>query len=194
MVRTAALIFTSCLIASAQQQPAAATSGTVLSEWDARTEITALVNGVRRLKPLLDKITPEEWIKEGAPQAWVQQLRSAKSSVDYLAVSAEQLAQKPDSMPAAVETYFRLEATETIVNSVREGLRKYQSPDLARMIGDVLVDNSNNREKFKAYLLDLANMRAQEFDVMNQEAQRCREAVARTPVTPANPPKRNTSK
>lgn len=194
MVRTVALFLTSCLIASAQQQPAPAVTGTVLSEWDARAEIKALVDGVRRLKPLLDKIKPEEWLKEGAPQAWVQQLRSAKSSVDYLAGSAEQLAQKPDSIPAAIETYFRLEATETIVNSVREGLRKYQSPDLAKMIGDVMVDNSNNREKFKTYLLDLANMRAQEFEIMNQEAQRCRDTVARTPVTPANPPKRNTSK
>jgi hypothetical protein len=193
VVRTAALLLTSCLVAT-PQQPAAASPGTVLSEWDARTEITALVAGVRRLKPLLDKIKPEEWMKEGAPQAWVQQLRSAKSSVDYLAASAEQLAQKPDSMPAAVETYFRLEATETIVNSVREGLRKYQSPDLARMIGDVMVDNSNNREKFKTYLLDLANMRSQELEIMNQEAQRCRDTVTRSPVTPANPPKRNTSK
>jgi hypothetical protein len=184
---------TFCVIASAQQ-PAAASPSTVLSEWDARTEITALVNGVRRLKPLLDKITPEEWMKEGAPQAWIQQLRSAKSSVDYLAASAEQLSQKPDSIPFAIETYFRLEATETIVNSVREGLRKYQSPDLARMIGDVMNENSNNREKFKAYLVDLANMRAQEFEIMNQEAQRCRDAVARSPVTPSDPPRKSTPK
>jgi hypothetical protein len=145
-----------------------------------------LVDGVRRLKPLLDKVTPEEWTKQGAPQVWLQQLRSAKSSIDYLVTSADQLAQKPESMPAAIETYFRLEATETIVNSIREGIRKYQSPDLAKMIGDVMLENSNNREKFKIYLVDLANLRSQEFDIMNQEAQRCRDSVTRSPVTPGN--------
>ncbi len=197
VARTSVLLFLSCLVASAQQpgQPAANQAASVPSEWDARTDIASLVAGVRRLKPLLDKVTPEEWIKEGAPQAWVQQLRSAKSSIDYLAGSAEQLAQKPENMPAAIETYFRLEATETIVNSVREGLRKYQSPDLAKMIGDVMQENSINREKFKAYIVDLANLRSQEFDIMNQEAQRCRDTVMRTTIAPGNStPRRSSSK
>jgi hypothetical protein len=45
-----------------------------------------------------------------------------------------------------------------------------------------MVGNSNNREKLRMHIVDLAAVREQEFQVVDQEAQRCRSAILRTPV------------
>lgn len=151
-------------------------------DWDIRQDMTALAGQVRQLKTMMDKVKPEEWVAKGAPSAYVKQMATLQSGMQYLISSAEQVAHDPQRLTTALDAYFRMESVEVLVNSLREGLRKYQSPDLANLISEVMVGNSNNREKLRMHIVDLAAMREQEFQVIDQEAQRCRSAILRTPA------------
>jgi hypothetical protein len=151
-------------------------------DWDIRQDMTALAGQVRQLKTMLDKVKPEEWVAKGAPTAYVKQMATLQSGMQYLISSAEQVARDPQRLTTALDAYFRMESVDVLVNSLQEGLRKYQSPDLAGLINEVMVGNSNNREKLRMHIVDLAAVREQEFQVVDQEAQRCRSAILRTPA------------
>lgn len=171
-------------------------SGGIEPEWDVRKTLSELTAGIARMKPLLDKVAPERWGEEGAPPGYVDQVKSARAQFDYVASSSEKLARRPESVAAALDTYFRMQNLELILGSVIEGVRKYQSPDLAGFLRAEMTASNNNREKLRQYVMDLAETREQEFQVMDSEAQRCRQMLARpSPPAPRNPsPARKTER
>jgi hypothetical protein len=50
----------------------------------------------------------------------------------------------------------------------------------------VLSENNASRQQLRQYLVDLAANKEQEFKVMDEEAQRCRESISKLP-SPAQP-------
>jgi hypothetical protein len=158
-----------------------ASSGGVESEWDLKKMLDALSAGARRLKPLIEQANPQNWSDAQGAQSYAPQWKAAQNEIQYLTLSADKLVKEPESLTVALEAYFRLQALDSSVSSLIEGIRKYQNPAVADLLQGSLVENLNNRERLKSYLTELAQTKEQEFKIMNKEAQRCRGIMSKQP-------------
>jgi len=162
--------------------------------WDIRQDMTALAAQIRDLQPYIDHIKPETWISQGAPSTYVKQMVSLQSGIQYLLGSTEKVAKEPERLTVALDAYFRIQYVETLLESIRQGVRKYQSPDLAEILNRLMTTSSNSKEKLRMHIVDLASLREQEMSVMDQEAQRCRGMLSRIPPDPRAGDKRKSPK
>ena len=169
---------------------AAQQAGGLAPEWDVETSLTALSAQAQRLKPILDQEKPQEWVAKGAPAAYQRQLQSTQNELTYLTGAIQKLSAKPEKLTLALETLFRMQALETFLGSLAEGIRKYQNPALADLLMGVQSENWNNREKLRQYIVDLATTQEQQLQVMDQETQRCRLFLSRQPAARNEPAKR----
>ncbi len=164
--------------ASAQTAPPAGVS----SEWDVRKLLDGLNLQAQHLKPIIDQVKPEAWVSKGAPDAYVAQWKSAEAELRYLLSSSGALARDPERLSLCLDVYFRMQAMESTLGSLAEGIRKYQNPALADLAQSVVAENSNNRDRLRQYLTDLAAQKEQEFQVADKEAQRCRGQLLNQPA------------
>ena len=164
-----------------------AQTGGIPPEWEVKKQMTDLVEHVQRFGPVLDQIHAEEWVKKGAPPAYVSQLASTRAQIGYLVGSTKDLAAHPERMSMALDTFFRMESVEAMLRSVVAGIRKYQNPAVAEMLAGLIADTGTDRDKLRQYVVDLAADRDQQFRVMDQEAQRCRAALSRGAAPAAKP-------
>jgi hypothetical protein len=170
----------------AAQQPTPPPS--VATEWDSSKEVAAFSDQAKRLKPILDQLKPQEWVAKGAPQGYVSQWQEAEKELGYIGTSAQALEKEPERLTLALDTYFRWERLAADLNSLVEGVRRYQNPAVGDLVVSVLGENSSNRELLKQHITDVAAQNEQEFAVVDKEAQRCRGQVARpAPARPAAP-------
>jgi hypothetical protein len=176
------LLIVSAACAAAQTPPAA-----VATEWDISKTLDSLSTQAKRLKPILDQLTADQWVAKGAPQAYVSQWRAAEDGLGYLVNATSALEKQPDRLTLALETYFRMQALENNLNSLVDGVRRYQNPAVGDLLMGVLGENTSNRDKLRQYITDLAANKEQEFQVVDKEAQRCRGVLNRQPA----PSKRN---
>ncbi|MBX9600118.1 MAG: hypothetical protein K2X35_03900 [Bryobacteraceae bacterium] len=161
------------------------------AEWDTRQSIDALVRSLERAKPLLEQAEPDKWVSRGASDVYVQQFQSLKHEIEAGRAAAADFSRKPDQISPALALYLRLESLENRMNSIVEGIRRYQNPALADLVQSQVSEVTTNRERLGPLLLDLAKVREQEFQIADQEAQRCRGSLSRQPVRKktAEPPK-----
>ncbi len=158
----------------------------VSAPWDISQTLTSLGEQSQRLLPILDQLTPEKWQAKGAPAAYTAQWRSARSEVGYLLGASESLKKQPEKLTLALETLFRLQAVEAQVNSLVDGVRRYQNPAVGDLLVSVIAANSANRDQLRQYITDLAQTKEEEFQVVDREAQRCRgNADATAAVAPS---------
>jgi hypothetical protein len=163
----------------------------VSNEWDISQTLDALSAQAKRLKPILDQLTPEAWVSKGAPQTYVTQWKGAEDELGYLVNSAQALEKQPEKLTLALDAYFRLQSLEMRLNSLVDGVRNYQNPAVGDLLIGVLAENSSNRDKLRQYITDLANTKEKEFEVADKEAQRCRGVISRQPARPVAPAKKN---
>jgi hypothetical protein len=134
-----------------------------------------------RLLPALDKVDAQAWVEKGASETYVAQLQSAKEQAKALSDGARALARNPEKLAALLELFLRIESLDTMLRSLEEGIRKYQTPNVADSIASLAAAGGANRERFRAYMLNLAAERDQQFEVMDREAQRCRTLLIQAP-------------
>jgi len=178
--------------ATAQQTPAPSVTG-VAAEWDVRKQIGGLVAGIREMDALLRKADTKIFAENGAPETYIALLRSAHGSMQHLINAANALAQDPEKLSAALETYFQMERLQVLLGSLQEGIRKYQSPDLANMLGKVQSGNIVNKDRLQQQIRDIADLREQEFQIANEEAQRCRANLTKQTSTASQTPRPRTT-
>ena len=172
------LLVAGSMVCGMGQTPAAQSKG-VEAPWDVRKMLDGLQAQTGRLKPLLAQMQPEQWVKAGAPYAYVQQKTTAANEADYFLTSAKRLAADPDKLSLAMDTYFRMEALDGELTTLIAGVRKYDNPATADVMQAVVDEGSRNVAQFRQYLTDLASQREQEYQVMDREAQRCRGILSR---------------
>jgi uncharacterized membrane protein YccC len=165
----------------------------VPTDWDIQKLVTAIAEQSARIQPLVEQIRPKEWVAKGASDTYVQQWDSAHAQAQTVKLSADNLVREPQRLSAALDTYFRLQNLEVVLTSLIDGVRKYQNPALADLLRSVLSDNSASRQQLRQYLVDLAAIKEQEFKVMDEEAQRCRESISKLPSAAA-PSKKKSGK
>jgi hypothetical protein len=159
-----------------------AQAGGIAPEWEVRKNLEALAAHSQRLEPILDQIRPQEWISQGAPEAYIAQVKNTREQLQALAYSADKLVQEPDRLTAALDAFFRIEALEAMLRSLGAGVRKYQNPALADLLQSAVAEGTTHREKLRQYIVELAADREQQFKVVDQEAQRCRAILSRQPA------------
>jgi hypothetical protein len=158
----------------------------VSAPWDIKESIVALSAQTARLKPVLEQLTPEEWVQKGAPEAYVAQWRSAQRELGEVNDASAALEKQPEKLSAALNVYFRVQSLEARLTSLVDGVRSYQNPAVGDLIVGIVGENSGNREKLRQYISDLAEQKEQELAVADKEAQRCRVQLNRQPA-PAKP-------
>ena len=158
------------------------------TDWDIAPAIQKLSAYVAEVEAALGKIDARAWIEQGAPETYAEQVQSTREQAHFLAESAKALAQSPQRLSAGLDFYFRLGTVETMLVSVQEGLRKYQSPADAQALASLAAQGGADRYRFQQYLINLAAEREQELSVMDKEAQRCRAQI--TGQAPAPKPKK----
>ena len=151
----------------------------VAAHWDVQAKTKQIATDIRKLEPLVTQAKPETWVAKGAPAAYVQQLRSAQFAMTHLLAAADALAADPERLSAALDTVFKMDHAALLLGSLREGVRKYQSPALADQLSIALSTATNQVQELRQHAVELAKTREEEFKVVHQEAQRCRGTLSR---------------
>jgi hypothetical protein len=153
------------------------------AEIDIRQALDQITGHAKRLLTLLDQLEPENWVSsKGAPEAYVGQWKSSRAQAQALIGDAQSLAKEPDKLPVALQTYFRVQAVQSLVGSLVEAIRKYQNPAMADLFTGVAAEGSVDRERLQQYMVNLATEKEQMLKIMDHEAQRCRGMLSRQPA------------
>src|SRR5438132_13941426 len=123
------------------------------AEIDIRQALDQITGHAKRLLTLLDQLEPENWVSsKGAPEAYVGQWKSSRAQAQALIVDGQSLAKEPDKLPVALQTYFRVQAVQSLVGSLVEAIRKYQNPAMADLFTGVAAEGSVDRERLRQYM------------------------------------------
>jgi hypothetical protein len=142
--------------------------------WDMAVVIDQMGKDIARLIPVLGQVNAAGWLEKGAPDAYVAQLQSSKDQARAIASEAAVLTRTPEKLSAGLQLYFRFQGLETMLTSLEDAARRYQNPQIAQTLAATFADSGANRERFRSYLVNLAADRERQFEIMDQEAQRCR--------------------
>lgn len=167
--------------AAPPQQPAG-----LESDWDIAAVLQGISTHAASVLPALDRADAQAWAAKGAPAAYAEQLQSGKEQARALADGAKTLAANPETLSAELQVLFREQALEMLLGSVAEAMRKYQSPEAAQQLVALAAQSGADRDRLQQYIVNLAAQRESEYQVMDQEAQRCRNLV----LAPPTPPKK----
>ena len=137
------------------------------------------------LLPALDQVNAASWVQNGASDTYVAQLQSSKDQARAIVSDAAALARNPEKLSAGLQFLFRFQGLEIMLLSIEDAARKYQTPQVAQSLAAAFAETGANRERFRNYLVNLASDREHQFEVMDQEAQRCRTLLMAPP--PKNP-------
>jgi len=139
----------------------------------------------KRLIPILEQIDPNVWVTaKGAPDGYIRQWHSSQDQLKALLVDCTNLSKDPERLPAALQTFFRVQSIQVMLQSLVDGIRRYQNPALADLLAGVAAEGSRDREKFQQYIMLLATERDQMFGIMDHEAQRCRSILSNQGAPP----------
>ena len=153
------------------------------SAWMLRTILDELVKDNEKLEPLLAQMNPQEWVaKKGASDVYLQQWQIAHTQLNEVMAASKLLAQKTESLPLALDDYFRLEALEVTSRSLQEAVTRYGDRFTADQLNGLIARNFSRRERFRDYIRDLAASSELNFKLADEEAQRCRGMISREPV------------
>ncbi len=144
------------------------------AEWNARQQLDDLRAKFAAITPELAKVDLARWRSEGVAVAYLSQFESIQIQLKSLTLAIADLRQSPEKLSIALEIFLRFDSLDSMQRSVMEAIRKYESQALADLIESKFVETAVVRNHFRNYLLDLASSRDREFDVLLQEAQRCR--------------------
>jgi hypothetical protein len=151
--------------------------------WQVQKIVADLIKDNEDLKPLLDRIDPQQWYsRKGAPSTYILQRQAAQQQLQDVITTSRLLAQKTDDLTLAIDEYFRLEALEVTARSLQEGAQKYADRQTASKMAQLIAQNFSNRERFRNYLRDLAVSMQQDFKIADVEAQRCRGMISKEPL------------
>ncbi len=170
----------STAVLCAQAPPAQPDQG-LEPDWDIAQVLQGIAAHSARLAPFLAKIDAQSWIEKGASETYAAQLDSSRQQVHAVAESANGLARNPQKLSASLDLLFRIQAVETMLNSLQEGVRKYQSPTDAQTLARLVAENGANRDRLQHYIVNLAIEREHDLQVMDSEAQRCRSQLTQAP-------------
>ncbi len=157
------------------------------SAWALHGILDELLKDSGPFDTLLGQINPTDWVnKQGASEVYIQQWQTARTQLKDAVATTKVLAQKTESLPLALDNYFRWEALEVTARSLSEAVTRYGSRSQADQLNGLIARNFSRRERFRNYILDLSANAELNFKVADAEAQRCRGIISREPAKRAH--------
>ena len=146
--------------------------------------LEAMSSYVSRLEPILQQAKPREWIAKGAPDAYIAQWTSSLDQCKGITAAVQVSLQRPEHLTDVLPVLFRVQSLEIIIASLEDGIRRYQNPALAELMSGTRAESTPVREKLQQYVLNLAHEQDQQFQLVDREAQRCRQNLSGPPSKP----------
>lgn len=168
----------------AQTSGGPATAATVENPWEIKPILDAISSHAGRLETALNKLNAQQWLEKGASDTYVAQLESSKAQARAVGSEAWALEGNPEKLSKVLEVLFRIQGLESMVGSLEEAVRRYQSPADAQALVRLIAEDGANRDRLQQYVVSLAAAREQDLAVMDREAQRCRALVTAPPPAP----------
>ena len=159
--------------------PALAQQASIMTDYDAAQLFNAVAEQTQKLAPMIEQINTPDWVSKGAAPTYTQLRDGALAQNKAIVTAMRELAQHPGKLSECMSALFRIQSMEMELISLDTGLRKYQNPALADLIGSLLAEGNRNRDRFRQYVVDLTGHKEQQFDVADKEAQRCRESLSK---------------
>jgi hypothetical protein len=161
--------------------PAAAQG--MLPRWEVEAMAKSLEEYVAALQQLLEQVKPKEWVQKGASAAYDEQDAMLRSELANVSLSAQNLGRNPEKISVVVDTFLWLDRSGSMLQSITEGVDRYQNAALASLLRSAAARGQGAQEKLKEYMRQLAVEREAQLEIAHSEAQRCREQlVKRRPV------------
>lgn len=154
-------------------------------EWDVREALSQLLAATKRLEPVLAQVQPKDWVARGAPSAYVDQMQAIRNEIGYLDRTVAEVKKDPQKMTKTLEAYLRLQSIDAMLQSLGEGIRRYQNPAVADLLSGIMSENSEQAVKLRDYLVELVSAKELELKMADEEAQRCRGILVNRPAKPA---------
>lgn len=137
-----------------------------------------IVKNIATGRKVLAELRPEEWLANGAPEAYVEQLRTLRADLESAALAAQALGREPGRLSYAVDTFLWLDRADSLLGSMAAGVRKYSNGAVADLLDSARGRNVGNIAALKGYMRQLAVDLETSMRIAHNEAQRCRAAVA----------------
>jgi hypothetical protein len=177
------LVLFTCAVALHAQTQAPQQRPGLEADWDIGAVIQGIGEHAAGMLPLLERVDAKSWVSKGASETYLVQLQSTKDQARAILEGSKTLSRHPEQLSTSLEMYFRMQGIETMVGSLAEGIRKYQTPAQAQELLTMAALNGTNRDRLQKYLVNLAAERERDLQVMDREAQRCR-AILTEPAPP----------
>jgi hypothetical protein len=150
-------------------------------QWDVRSILKEISEHAARLLPVLDTVNPASWANPGAPEAYESQWKSTRAQAQALQGDAAALIKNPEKLSESMKVFFRMQSVEFMLGSLGNGIRRYDNPAKADHLASIAAENGANRERFQQHVVELAARLEEEYEIMDYEAQRCRDIITRQP-------------
>ena len=147
----------------------------LLPVWEVEEMAKTLDQNAGDARKLLEQVRPQEWIQNGASNAYVGQYETLLTELSNLSLSAQNLLRNPQKISVAVDTFLWLDRSWSMLNSIADGVRRYQNAALADLLISVSNRGTGAGEKLKEYMGGLAADREAQLEIAHSEAQRCRQ-------------------
>ncbi len=152
--------------------------------WDIAVVLQQIGIHSGRLLAALKELDAAAWVSKGASETYVEQLESSRQQAQAVASDAQVLSRNPDRLSGTLQLFFRLQSLETMMSSLQQGAARYQTQQVAQSLASLYAEGGANRERLRAYIVNLASEREHQFEVMDREAQRCRATLMAAPPPP----------
>ncbi len=153
----------------------------MLPIWEIREMTEDIVKNIATGRKVLAELRPAEWIQDGAPEAYVEQLETLRADLESTVLAAQALGREPQRLSYAVDTFLWLERSDSLLDSIADGVRKYSNGAVADLLDSARGRNAGNIGTLKGYMRQLAVELETSMNIAHNEAQRCRAAVAGQP-------------
>jgi hypothetical protein len=171
-------------MAGAQTAPGSRPASNLENPWEIKPVLEEIAMHAARLETALNHLNAQAWLEKGASDTYMSQLESSKQQVRAVGTEAYTLTVNPEKLSVALQVLFRIQGLETMVASLEEAVRRYQSPADAQNLARLVAEGGANRSRLQQYVVHLAAEREQDLAVMDQEAQRCRALVTQPAPQP----------
>ncbi len=153
--------------------------------WDVKAMLQKLVEQTEKYKTTVDRLKVVDWVNQKqASMTYLKQQEMVLAEVGHLKTVADRFANAPEKLSLALDIYFRLQALESVTAALADGVSRYESPENAAALQQLLTDNSATRMKLRQYVMDLSVNKEQEYAIAEREAQRCQAELNRNPLAP----------
>ncbi len=143
----------------------------ILPPWEAKQVLDQAQKQTRDLGEALGRLDTAQWKGDYMPQ-----LASTRQRVMAVADTLKRLAEKPDRLSLGVEAFVSMQHIETSVDSLARGAERFQ-PSAVRALDDASTAFVKARDRFQAYLLDLARYTEENQAVTGKELESCRDQL-----------------